>query len=157
MVFPLLLAAAGLSAVSKIVGGVNARNAAKARASRLEAGSRQALQEGGVAAQMGLAEDERAIAHATTQAAAGGGGFGGSTLNVLDDLARQQTFRARSTIYGARKESYNLLSDAQAARTEGRNSMIEGILGAGGSLLSGFGNAAAAKSAASFAANTARR
>lgn len=151
MAFPLLLAAAGFSALSKITGGVNARDAAKARASRLEQGSRQALQEGGVAAQMGLAQDERAIAHAVTQAAAGGGGFGGSTLNVLDDLARQQTFRARSTIYGAGKESYNLLSDAQASRKEGKNAMIEGLLGAGGSLLAGFGSAALAKSNAAFA------
>lgn len=152
MVLPLLMiAAAGLGAVGKLVGGASARDAAKARASALEAASRQALQEGGVAAQMGLTEDERTIAHATTQAAKGGGGFGGSTLNVLDDLARQQTFRARSTIYGARKESYGLLTDARASRVEGSNAMLEGIIGAGGSLLSGFANAAMAKTAAAAA------
>lgn len=146
---PLVIASAGMSALSSIFGGVTARNAAKARASALEQGARQALQEGGVAAQMGYAADERAIAHATTLAAAGGGGFGGSNLNVLDDLARQQTFRARSTIYSAQREAYNLQTEARSARTEGQNAYLGGLISASGSMLRGFSDQARAKSAAS--------
>ncbi len=142
---PLMIAAAGLSAIGKIVGGVSARNAAKARASAMEQASRQALQEGGVAAQVGYGVDERAIAHATTLAAAGGGGFGGSSLNVLDDLARQQIYRSRSTIYGAQKESYNYLKDARATRTQGQNEFIGSLFSATGSMLSGFAGTASAK------------
>lgn len=141
---PLLpIAAAGLSAVGSLFGGASARAAAKARAKALEAAARQAKLEGGVAASQGLQEDERTIAAASTRAAAGGAGLRGSAADVIDDLSRQSMYRARSTLYRATSEARNRLYEAQVARREGQDAFIQGIIGAGASMLGGFGQASA--------------
>lgn len=138
MVAPLLLAAAGIGAVKSLVGGITGNSAARARGRALDAAARQARAESGVAAQMGMEDDARMMARAETMAAAGGGGFGGSTLNVLDDLARQSVFKARSTIYRAEREASNSEYEAKVSRRDGRNAMIGGVLSAAGSALTAF-------------------
>lgn len=145
MVAPLFLAAAGIGAVKSLVGGITGRSAARARGRALDAAARQARAEGGVAAQMGMEDDARLMARAETMAAAGGGGFGGSTLNVLDDLARQSMFKARSTIYRAEREASNSEYEAKVSRKDGTNAMIGGVLGAASSALTAFMPAPIAK------------
>lgn len=138
MVAPLVIAAAGLSAVGKILGGASARSSARARAKANEMQARQALLESGVAAQVGVEADEREIARAATLAAAGGGGFEGSAMRVLDDLSRQSVFRARSSIYRGQAEAQARRYDAKVAKREGDNALFSSIVGAGSSLLSSF-------------------
>lgn len=130
MPLPLMLIAAGLGAAGKIAGGITARSAAKARARALEDQSRQALAESGIAAMVGMEDDERAIAAATTRAAAGGG-TGGSTTRVLADLERQSAQRARGTIYRGQMESRNADYEAKVSLEEGRQALIGSVISAG--------------------------
>lgn len=145
MVLPLVAAAvvsAGLSAVGKILGGVGAKSAAKQRARALETNAQMDLAESGLAAQMGLEQDERVAASLATQAAAGGGGgLQGSSLRVLNDLGRQSLQKARNTVYGGQTSAWARRNDAQVARAEGRNAMTGAIFGAGSSLIGGFAKA----------------
>jgi len=145
MVLPLVAAAvasAGLSAVGKILGGIGAKKAAKARAKALEINAGMDLAEAGVAAQLGLEQDERVAASLATQAAAGGGGgLGGSALAVLNDLGRQSLQKARNTVYGGQTAAWSRRNDAQVARAEGRNAMTGAIIGAAGSLIGGAAKA----------------
>lgn len=145
---PVGIAAAGLSAVGSLFEGITANSAAKARARQLEMQAQQARQEGGVAAQMGIADDQRMQAHAATLAAANGGGFEGSAMNVLNDLQQQSLFKAKSTVYRAQSQANNADYEASVARQEGKNALISGAIKAGSSLLSGFGQASEAKRAA---------
>lgn len=138
MVAPLVIAAAGLGALGKIMGGLSARAAARARAKALEQQARQSLMEGGVEAMMGLEADERVIANATVNAAAGGGGLQGSASRVLDDLQRQSVFRARSTIYRAEGEARRARYEGKVAKVEGDNALAGSIVSAGSSLLGAF-------------------
>lgn len=150
MVAPLVIGAmvgaAGLSAVGKILGGIGANKAAKARAKALELGAQMDLDEAGIAAQLGLEEDERvAGALATHAAAGGGGGLGGSALSVLNDFGRQSLMKARNTTYSGMTAAWARRNDAAVARAEGKNAKTAGFIGAGGSLLGGFAQAYGAK------------
>ena len=146
MVAPIALAAAGLSAAGKIFGGITANSAARARARALEDGARQALNEAGVAAQLAIEDDERAMARAVTLAAAGG--RGATASRVLADLERQSVFRARTAAYRGQAEARNKRYDAQVSRAEGRSALIGSFIDAGSSLLSTFAQGAEAKRAA---------
>ncbi|ODT88106.1 hypothetical protein [Phenylobacterium sp. SCN 70-31] len=138
----LAVASAGLSALGKILGGVGAKKAGKARAQALEYSAGLDLQEAGLAAQLGLEEDERVAANLAVNAAAGGGGgLRGSALAVLDDLGRQSLMKARNTSYAGMTAAWARRNDASAARAQGSNALTEGIVGAGGSLLGGFARA----------------
>ena len=142
MVLPLIVAgamvgAAGLAAVGKILGGISAKNAAKRRAQQLETSAQMSLAESGVAAQLGLEEDERVAGALATQAASGGGGgLRGSALNVLNDLGRQSLQKARNTVYQGQTQAWSARNDAAVAKVNGRNALTEGVLGAGSTLLS---------------------
>lgn len=145
MVAPLVVAgvaaaaSAGLSAIGKLLGGASAKSAAKRRAQALELGAQMDLNEAGIAAQLGLEEDERVSASLAVNAAAGGGGgLGGSALRVLNDLGRQSLMKARNTTYQGATAAWARRNDANVARAEGRNAMTQGVLGAGGSLIGGF-------------------
>ena len=145
MVAPLAVAAvasAGLSALGKILGGASAKSAAKRRAQQLEYSAGMDLAEAGVAAQLGLEDDERVAGQlAVAAAAGGGGGLGGSALRVLDDLGRQSLRKARNTTYQGQTAAWSRRNDAAQARAEGRNAFTQGIIGAGGSLISGAAKA----------------
>lgn len=145
MVAPVVAAAigaAGLSALGKILGGIGAKSAAKQRARALELGAQMDLDEAGIAASMGLEDDERQAGRLAVEAAAGGGGgLGGSSLRVLNDLGRQSLMKARNTVYGGQTSAWSRRNDARQARAEGRNALTQGVLGAGGSLLSGYAKA----------------
>ncbi|PZQ57977.1 MAG: hypothetical protein DI570_18925 [Phenylobacterium zucineum] len=134
-----LAAQAGLSAIGKLLGGGAKRKAAKARAAALEQGAQMDLAEAGLAAQMGLEEDERVAASLAVNAASGsGGGLGGSALRVLDDLGRQSRQKARNTVYRGQTSAWARRNDAAVSRAEASNAMGQSILSAGGSLLGGF-------------------
>jgi hypothetical protein len=92
-----------------------------AEKNQAQAYGRMARTEGGVAASLAMEEGARARARAATLAAASGGGITGSAQEVLDDLARQQMFRARSAIYSAETD----------ARFGARVSGMAGMVGAG--------------------------
>lgn len=148
MVLPLVAAAiasAGISAVGKILGGIGAKKSAQARAKALEMNAGMDLAESGVAAQLGLQQDERVAAQLATQAAAGGGGgLGGSALNVLNDLGRQSLMKARNTTYQGQTAAWSRRNDAQVARADGSNALTGSLIGAAGSLVGGFAKAYAA-------------
>lgn len=142
MVLPLIAAAAvggaaGLSAIGKILGGISAKQAAKQRAAALEQGALMDLAESGLAAQLGLEEDERVAASLATQAAAGsGGGLQGNAGRVLADLGRQSLQKARNTVYQGQTAAWSRRNDASVAKANGRNALTQGFVGAGSTLLS---------------------
>lgn len=145
---PVAIAAAGLEAVGKLMGGMMANGAARARGRALDDQARQALGEAGVASMVGAEQDERLMARAATVAATqGGGGVGAS--RVLADLERQSAFKARNTIYRGRAEARNARYEAKLSRAEGRNAMIGATIEATSSLLSSFAQGAEAKRGAS--------
>lgn len=148
MVLPLLIPiiAAGLGAVGKIIGGIGANNAAKARAQSLEMGAQQALNESGIAAQMGLEDDERVAGRLATMAGAGiGGGLGGSSMAVLGDLGRQSLMKARNVVYRGQTEAWAKRNDATVTRMQGQVDLTTSILSAGSSMLGAFASGAEAK------------
>lgn len=145
---PVTLAAAGFSAAGKLMGGIMANEAARARGRALDDQARQALGEAGVASMVGAEQDERLMARAATVAATqGGGGIGAS--RVLADLERQSAFKARNTIYRGRAEARNARYEANLSRTEGRHALIGSAIEATGSMLNTFAQAAEAKRGAS--------
>lgn len=145
MVAPLVVAAvasAGISAIGKLLSGGQKKAAAKARARTLEQGAQMDLQEAGIAAQMGLEEDERVAASLAVNAAAGsGGGLRGSALRVLDDLGRQSLMKARNTVYQGQTQAWARRNDAQVSRFEAKYAMVNAGLGAAGSLIGGAAQA----------------
>lgn len=145
---PIGIAAAALGAVGSIVGGIGQNNAAKARARALEMQAQQARNEAGVAAQMGLMDDDRLAGHAATLQAANGGGFSGSAMDVLNDLRQQSIFKAKTTVYRGESQARNDLYEAKVSRQSGTNALISSGVNAASSLLGSFAQAAQLKSLA---------
>ena len=137
---PLTLAAAGMASAGKLLGGFMANSAARARGRALDDQARQALREAGVAAQVGLEEDERLLARTATLAASNAGGVGAG--RVLADLERQSSFKARNSIYRGKAEAQNARREAQVARTDGRNALIGAAVSATSSLLGSYATGA---------------
>jgi hypothetical protein len=150
MVAPVLAAAAaatvasaGISAIGKLLGGRARSAAAKARAKALELGAQMDLDESGIAAQLGLEEDERVAGQlAVLAASGGGGGVRGSALRVLDDLGRQSLQKARNTTYQGMTAAWSRRNEASQSRAEAKAAKLDGYLGAAGSLLGGAARAA---------------
>jgi hypothetical protein len=100
--------------------------------------AQQASQESGVATSQALTAGDRAVAHAATSAAAGGGGFTGSTMAVLGDLAGQSMFRARAAAYRGATEVQADRYEQKLAKRAATLSLISGFTGGSMSLVGGW-------------------
>lgn len=140
MVLPLLavpIAAAAISSIGKILGGISAKKAAKRRAAQLRQGAQMDLDESGVEAQLALEEDERVGASLAVNAAAGsGGGLRGSALDVLNDLGRQSLGRARAITYRGQTEAWARRNEAREVKKAGSQALTSSIFSAASSFLS---------------------
>ncbi len=140
------LLATGVSAVGSVLGGIGKRNAARAKARNLALAARNARQEAGVKASLGLEDSERTGARAATLAAAsGGGGLQGSALDVIEDLARQGMYRARQTVRDGLSESVALMNDATTAKRQGDLDLFSSVVEASSTFLGGLGQEANAR------------
>ena len=140
---PTSLVAAGIHTVgalfkgiSSLFGGIHANQAEKMNAL-------QAREEAGVAAQQSVQQGEAAAARGATQAAANGGGFGGSTLGVLSWLSQQSMFNARAQVYRGEAAARADLYSGKQALAQGIQGGISGGVDAASSLVGGFMSSAA--------------
>lgn len=134
------MAAAGISAIGSIIGGVGQFAASRGRAKALKRGAAQARREAGVAAGLALEQGDRAAARAAVQAASGGGGLTGSAIGSLDDLASSAMFNARTAIYEGVSEARNLDYEAKVAKKQGTLALVTAGLMAAGSAGSALGD-----------------
>lgn len=138
---PLTLAAGGLSALGGLFKGITGMLAGTAQQKALDYAARQAEDQAGVSAQQQLDQGNQVAARAAAQGAANGGGFVGSTLGLVQDLASRAMFNTRAEIYKGKVQAQNDIYQGQVARAQGLNDMIGGVVDAGSSLVGGFAKA----------------
>lgn len=129
---PLSIASAGLQAGGSLLGGLFGLFSGNAQAKEYKAEARQAEQVGGVNAEIALQQGNETAARAATQAAANGGGLGGSAIGVVQQASNMAMFNARDQVYRGATQAQADLYDAKLAEDNGINSLIGGVVGAGG-------------------------
>lgn len=132
----------GLNVFGKLFGGLTAFNGDNAQAKAEEYAAQEAGAQGGVNAQLALQRGDQVAAQGAVQAAANGGGFTGSALNVISNLSQQAEFNARAETYRANSEIRNDLYQAKVDHANGLDSLIGGFMGAGGAAAGGLANQA---------------
>lgn len=137
-------ASVGLSVLGHLFGASTAKKQARAKANQLMEAAQQSKAEAGAAAQVQLEQGDRLAARGATLAAASGGGTGGSALGVLDDVTRQSIYNARVSLYKGSTQAHTYNLEAKQALDAGRAQQIGELIGAGTSLLAGFGKMAEA-------------
>lgn len=138
MVAPLIIAAAGLSAVGSLVKGLSAYSAGKAAKRQSEARARQFNREAGIEAQVALEELDQTGGEAAVRAAASGGGLASSSADVLADIERKGMFNARSLLYAGSTKAENALYEGRVAKKQGALELVGSTLKAGSSLANAF-------------------
>lgn len=137
----------GLGAIGSLLGGIGALTAGTAQQKAYNAAARQARQEAGVNSSIALDQGTRAAARGAVAAAANGGGFEGSAISVLSDLSMQSMQGARAAVYRGETEARRDEYMGKVARAQGNLGLVKGLLGMGGSLLSGAQSSAYERSA----------
>lgn len=150
---PITIAAAA-SAIASLFSGVSSFLGSKGAARAEEAAARQSSREAGVEANMALAQGDAVAASAATQVAANGGGLGGSSLAVIDQLSSQAMFNARRAIYGGVTEANAHLYNAKVAKKNGKLALIGSVFGAAGQGLAAGASASNSQAAATMLSRT---
>jgi hypothetical protein len=130
--------AAGLSAIGSVFKGITGLIAGKREAQADKNAALQAEMEGGVNAQEALQSGNATAARAATQVAANGGGFVGSSLDVVKNLSEQAMFQARGQAYRARTVAQNDIYKAGVAKAQGLNQFVGSLINAGSSVAGGM-------------------
>jgi hypothetical protein len=131
---PMTMAAAG----AKVIEGIGSYLNSRTQSDALEAAARQALAEAGIGVQLELEQTDRTTARGATLAAASGGGLTGSALAVIDDVARQGVFNARSAIYEGMAEAGRLKYEAKVTRRQGDLALATSLFSGGSTAMGGF-------------------
>ena len=127
-----------LQGIGNIIQGQAAKAAGKTQYNQLMKGADQTRREGAIAADLTIESGRRQAADNLVNAAASGGGTGGSSLTVLKDLERQITFQARNTIISSVNKARNLEYEARIAKRQGVLGETAGYINAGASFLDGL-------------------
>jgi len=149
------LAAAGLQAFGQVTQAMQASKTAKANAQIARVNADIKNKQAADATQRGadraaLRRQEALAATASLRARAGSSGFladTGTNLDLQEQNAGIGEMNSLAEINNAEREAYgfkigamNDMNDAARFRTEGRNAMVNGLLGAGTTLVSGGAN-----------------
>lgn len=136
------VASAGVSAYSAVKSGETQEDAAEYNAEIQRNQAKEALQRGAIEA---ATKKDRARQVAASQAeAAGIGGIGinsGTSLALLTETAGLGELDALRSVNNARREAWGLKAQSELDLFQGRAAGRAGVLNAGGTLLSGAGNA----------------
>jgi hypothetical protein len=132
MLAPLSMASTALGAVGTMVQGVMGFVGGQQQAKQAQQAAARASLVSGVNTQEALLRGGSTLGQAATIAAASGGGLGGSTTGVLNQIAGKTYFNARMAAYKGITEAE---SDEYMAKVDKDNAI--------NSLISGFGGAAA--------------
>lgn len=134
---PLSMASTALSSMGHLFSGIMSFNGDQAQAKQYANAARQAGAEGGVNAQLALQRGDQTAADAAVQSAANGGGFTGSSLGVINNLASQAMFNARTEAYKGASQAQQDLYMSKVERANAWNGLIGGVIGAGGAAAGG--------------------
>lgn len=140
-----IVAAAALAAAGKLFKGITGFLGKNQEKKYLRQQAQVRRQEAGIESNVALEEGERVAARGAVVAAASGGGTGGSATAVLDDVARQSMFNARSAIYRGESEARNLTYQASVKSAEAKIELISSFVDAGSSFMSQTKQADAAR------------
>lgn len=135
---PVTITVMALQAVGSLVKGIGAYQAGKAREKQAKMAAVQANQEAAIEANVALDEADRVGGEAAVRAAANGGGFDGSTADVLADIERRGAFNARSAIWAGSTKANNFLYEGKVARRQGALALLGATVDAGSSVAGGF-------------------
>jgi hypothetical protein len=140
----MLMFAGALKGASSLVGGLQQAQAAafNRRQALLEADARN--KEAARQAELATEQARRVIGEAEVAAGASGFTLGGSAADVLGDLAGQQSYDTRAILHQGAIERAALLDEAAAQKRAGQGAMLQGVIGAGASVLGGIAGARAA-------------
>lgn len=142
-----MAAAKGLKGLMAWIGGKSAQKGAKLAAD-------QARREAQVGADIALLEGDRVSASAAVAAASSGGGLTGSTFDVLEDLGRQASHNARTSIYEGDTKAKRFEYEGRVKRSEGQAALISAVVDAGASFLGSSGQQAQGASLEGASAGT---
>lgn len=148
---PITIAAA-FAAVGSLLKGVMGYGEGKAKERQAQMAAQQANADAGIKAQASLDQLDRTEAEATVRAAQNGGGFSGSTQDVLRDMDQRGIFNARSLIYAGATKAANYRYEGAVASREGSLKLISGVVSAGSSLAGGWADATTASASAGSSA-----
>lgn len=137
MLGPMMGLSTGLGMAGSLFQGIMGFSAGMQQARAAKLAAAQASLQGGVAAQERLIQGNEAVGRAATLAAMSGGGLGGSTAGVLNQLAERTMFNARGAAYRGATEALNDEYMAKVDKDNAINSMISGGLGAASQGVSG--------------------
>lgn len=146
-VIPLILATA-ITAGGQVVKGIAANKAGKFNQKVDEANAVDALREG--TAQVSRIRDASRIALGRQIGAQGESGFEVGTGTAIESLLESQTNSELDAMDASRtaRSRYNAyMLSGQQARSEGKNAMISGLIGAAGSVASGVQDYASGRKA----------
>ncbi|MGH6958593.1 MAG: hypothetical protein ACREEW_18155 [Caulobacteraceae bacterium] len=134
---PFMLSA-GVNALSNLFQGISGFFGATHEAQALKNASIQTGLEAGSNIESELISGDQATAAAATAVAANGGGFVGSNMGAIRQISDRAMFGARAQAYRAQTQEQNDLYQSSLARAQATDSAIQGVLGSGVSLSSGF-------------------
>ena len=134
MLNPISVAVQG---ISSLVGGITGFFAGNQQAKQAEAAAGQARTIGGINTQEALLQANAATARGATLAASSGGGLGGTTAGVLNQIAERGMFNARAAAYRGASQAEVDEYTAKVDKDNAINSLIGGLTGGVGQALSG--------------------
>ena len=131
-------AALGISAASQVLGGISAYGDSRAQASAAETNTELAAEQAGNQASQERDKYRRfASSQKATLGASGVDVNVGSPIDVLADTDAEGEVSAMQLLYGGQLEAANWRQRAQSLKSQGRGSLIGGILGGVGTGLLG--------------------
>lgn len=145
-----------VGAAGQYAQGVNAQRQAYYQAQVTDAQAQQARLDAGSQAQVELDRGARTVGQGIVAGAAQGGGLGGSTLDVLNDISQQSLQRARTAANEGVAQGVVLNANADGMRQQGDNAKWQGTIGAASTLLGSAMKIAGQRSQAATAATMAR-
>lgn len=138
---PISLAMMGVSVLGNLFSGIMGNDAGQQQKKAYDARALQEQQEAGVNAGQALQQGNEVAAHDAVQAAANGGGLGGSAMGVINMASQTAMLNARGQVYRGVTAANADLYNGDVAAADGQNKLIGGVLGAAGSVASGVMNA----------------
>jgi hypothetical protein len=137
MLGPLSMMSTGIGAAGAAIQGIMGFVGGQQQAKAAQLAARQASLTAGVNTQESLVQGATTEGRAATLAAASGGGLGGTTAGVLNQIAERGQFNARAAAYRGATQVENDEYMAKVDKDNAINSLISGFSGAAGQAVAG--------------------